>query len=254
MNLILAFCVCVLASINALASTRHGEAFTTVASVTWACKAFKDEHGVFPAEETWFDELTGTHKAVINKRRIGWANLATTNDPWGNPYIYKCPGKHNTHSIDFYSRGRDGLSKTGGDDPDDISNWYAPNRRNFYTQGPLVTPLRILMSAFILLTLFAYALMRKLKFAGSEDRTLCWTRNLIVYYAASLMVCDASSTAFFLVHPDILFGLIPFVVSIAGFIRYRTKGERIVNWLLFSLTTLWIIFHLLLDQFLTTAR
>jgi hypothetical protein len=110
------------------------------------------------------------------------------------------------------------------------------------------------MIGLIFLTLLAYALMRKLNFAGSEDRTFCWSRNLIVYYAASLMVCDASSTAFFLVHPDILFGLIPFVVSITGFIRYRTKGERIVNWILFSLTTLWIILRLLFDQFLTTAR
>jgi hypothetical protein len=225
-----------------------------VQGVSVACIAFKNAYETFPPEETWFDELGGTDKAVINTHRIDFANLSTTNDPWGNPYVYKCPGKHNTHSIDFYSRGRDGLSKTGGDDPDDISNWPRSNFRNIYTEKPLVTPLRLLMIGLIFLTLLAYALMRKLNFAGSEDRTFCWSRNLIVYYAASLMVCDASSTAFFLVHPDILFGLIPFVVSITGFIRYRTKGERIVNWILFSLTTLWIILRLLFDQFLTTAR
>jgi hypothetical protein len=209
-------------------------------------------YGVFPAEETWYDELAGTDKAVINTpprlHFIDFANLSTTNDPWGNPYIYKYPGKHNTHSIDFYSRGRDGLSKTGGDDPDDISNWHAPNRRNFYTEGPLVTPLRLLMSGLILLTLFAYALLRKLKFVGSDDRTLCWTRNLFVYYALSIMVCDASYTAFFLRDPPVLFGLIPFVVSIIGFFIYRTRGERIVNWILFTLVSLGILFYMLVGS------
>ncbi|MCF7791057.1 MAG: type II secretion system major pseudopilin GspG [Victivallales bacterium] len=40
-------------------------------------------------------------------------------DPWKNPYIYKCPGKHNTTSYDLYSYGPDG--QQGGDD--DITNW-----------------------------------------------------------------------------------------------------------------------------------
>lgn len=40
-------------------------------------------------------------------------------DPWGNEYVYECPGKHNTSSFDIMSMGPDGRS--GGDD--DISNW-----------------------------------------------------------------------------------------------------------------------------------
>jgi general secretion pathway protein G len=40
-------------------------------------------------------------------------------DPWGNPYIYYYPGKHNTSSYDLLSVGPDG--KEGTDD--DIGNW-----------------------------------------------------------------------------------------------------------------------------------
>ncbi len=40
-------------------------------------------------------------------------------DPWGNPYIYYYPGKHNQGSYDLLSTGADG--KEGTDD--DIGNW-----------------------------------------------------------------------------------------------------------------------------------
>jgi general secretion pathway protein G len=40
-------------------------------------------------------------------------------DPWGNPYIYYYPGKHNTTGYDLLSMGLDG--KEGTDD--DIVSW-----------------------------------------------------------------------------------------------------------------------------------
>lgn len=40
-------------------------------------------------------------------------------DPWGKPYIYEFPGKHNPNSYDLYSYGKDG--KEGGSD--DVTNW-----------------------------------------------------------------------------------------------------------------------------------
>jgi general secretion pathway protein G len=40
-------------------------------------------------------------------------------DPWGNPYIYYFPGKHNQTSYDLLSVGPDG--KEGTDD--DVVNW-----------------------------------------------------------------------------------------------------------------------------------
>jgi len=40
-------------------------------------------------------------------------------DPWGNPYVYYYPGKHNSSGYDLLSVGPDG--KEGTDD--DIGNW-----------------------------------------------------------------------------------------------------------------------------------
>jgi len=40
-------------------------------------------------------------------------------DPWGNPYHYEYPGKHDTNGYDLFSAGPDG--KTGTND--DIVNW-----------------------------------------------------------------------------------------------------------------------------------
>ena len=40
-------------------------------------------------------------------------------DPWGNAYVYTCPGKHNPSSFDIQSAGPD--SQMGTDD--DVCNW-----------------------------------------------------------------------------------------------------------------------------------
>jgi general secretion pathway protein G len=40
-------------------------------------------------------------------------------DPWGNDYLYECPGTHNRDAYDLWSAGPDGVSGT----EDDITNW-----------------------------------------------------------------------------------------------------------------------------------
>jgi general secretion pathway protein G len=40
-------------------------------------------------------------------------------DPWGNPYVYYYPGKHNASSYDLLSDGPDGKEGT----EDDVGNW-----------------------------------------------------------------------------------------------------------------------------------
>ena len=40
-------------------------------------------------------------------------------DPWGNPYLYESPGKHNPSGYDLSSMGPDGRAGTD----DDITNW-----------------------------------------------------------------------------------------------------------------------------------
>lgn len=46
-------------------------------------------------------------------------NPRLINDPWGNEYQIKSPGKHNTEGYDLWSKGPDGVDQTS----DDIGNW-----------------------------------------------------------------------------------------------------------------------------------
>ena len=45
-------------------------------------------------------------------------------DPWGHPYVYVIPGRHNPSSYDLYSRGPN--NQDGGQD--NIGNWQAANQ------------------------------------------------------------------------------------------------------------------------------
>ncbi len=42
-------------------------------------------------------------------------------DPWGHPYQFRIPGKHNPKTYDVFSMGPDGQPDTD----DDIGNWKA---------------------------------------------------------------------------------------------------------------------------------
>ena len=42
----------------------------------------------------------------------------TPKDPWGNDYVYACPGLHNKDDYDLFSYGPDGIESQ-----DDIVNW-----------------------------------------------------------------------------------------------------------------------------------
>lgn len=51
-----------------------------------------------------------------------YLNGPVPKDPWGNPYQYVCPGKHNPDTFDVWSFGPDSVNGT----QDDIGNWGKP--------------------------------------------------------------------------------------------------------------------------------
>ena len=86
-------------------------------------RAFESDLGRYPSQAEGLEAL------VVCPR-----NIAATNwhgpyleripfDPWSNAYIYRYPGIHNTKSFDLYSRGPDRISRTDGEDKDDMQNW-----------------------------------------------------------------------------------------------------------------------------------
>ena len=47
-------------------------------------------------------------------------------DPWGNPFVYRLRPGDPERPFTVYSCGPDGVSRSGGEDPDDIGPWAAP--------------------------------------------------------------------------------------------------------------------------------
>ena len=102
---------------------RTSAAKADVASLKVALNSFEVDTGRFPTNEEGLDALVNKPGDLQGWKRPYVEKLP--NDPWGHPYVYECPGKHNPSSYDIMSAGPDG--NVGGDD--DISNWQTNQKR-----------------------------------------------------------------------------------------------------------------------------
>ena len=91
---------------------------TEISIIEVSLDAFEIDTGRYPTTQEGLEALIeepsnvrGWHGAYLKR--------GVPKDPWGNPYVYECPGQHNTDGYDLHSFGPD--VKNGGDD--DIVNW-----------------------------------------------------------------------------------------------------------------------------------
>jgi general secretion pathway protein G len=89
-----------------------------------ALKLYKIDNGFYPDTQQGLESLfeKPTTGRIPQKYREGGylEQKKIPADPWGNPYIYICPGLHG--DFDIISYGADG--KEGGEGKDgDIKNW-----------------------------------------------------------------------------------------------------------------------------------
>ncbi len=90
----------------------------TSSSLTAPLMTYKMAMGNYPSTE---QGLTALLKAPDNNSEK-WKGPYIKNlpdDPWGNPYMYRCPAQKSNEGYDIWSMGPDG--KDGTDD--DIGNW-----------------------------------------------------------------------------------------------------------------------------------
>jgi general secretion pathway protein G len=89
-----------------------------ISNVGTALDAFEVDNGYYPKGKTGLQDLVRQPRDAQ-----GWKGPyikdAIPNDPWGHPYIYQYPGKHNPNGYDLSSVGPDGREGTD----DDITNW-----------------------------------------------------------------------------------------------------------------------------------
>jgi len=89
------------------------------AQILELCKAVDSYHakiGEYPAKLD--DLITKPSNVPDSKWPEGgfWPKANIPKDPWGNPYVYICPGVKNKNSYDIVSYGRDGQEGGTGDD------------------------------------------------------------------------------------------------------------------------------------------
>src|SRR2546421_10539337 len=97
---------------------RKSKAVTEIGSFKTALQAFEVDCGRFPTSEEGLKALVQQPPGVQNFKQGGYMEDIPP-DPWGNPYVYRCPGTHHPDSFDVYSMGADGHEGGG----DDIGNW-----------------------------------------------------------------------------------------------------------------------------------
>lgn len=89
-----------------------------LATITKALNAYMADLHRYP---TTFEDLDPLVACPANSAPSAWHGPYLEKipvDPWGNPFIYTCPGKRNPQAFDLVSAGEDGQVYT----PDDLFN------------------------------------------------------------------------------------------------------------------------------------
>jgi general secretion pathway protein G len=114
----------VLATVVVPKFTRRSEQARTVAAqssitnIEVALEAFEVDNGRYPSTEEGLQALLEAPSG-LNSWKGPYIKKGISKDPWGNPYVYRSPGQHNSNSFDLFSFGPD--RQEGGND--DIDNW-----------------------------------------------------------------------------------------------------------------------------------
>ncbi len=91
---------------------------TDIANLEVAIDAFEVDCSRYPTAEEGIDALV-RQPAGLTEWKGPYLKRGVPADPWHKPYVYRCPGQHNTNGYDLSSYGPDG--QEGGSD--DIINW-----------------------------------------------------------------------------------------------------------------------------------
>ena len=94
-----------------------------IATFGTALDAYEVDNGFYPKGKNGLLDLVQQPRDAQNWKGP-YLKGDVPNDPWGHPYIYECPGKHNPTSYDLMSSGPDGRSGN----EDDLTNWTQTKR------------------------------------------------------------------------------------------------------------------------------
>ncbi len=96
-------------------------AVTQISTFRTALDAFEVDNGYYPRGKNGLDDLIVQPRDCQNWRGPYLQTDKIPLDPWGNEYVYECPGRHNPSSYDLSSAGPPGGDKV-------IANWTTQKR------------------------------------------------------------------------------------------------------------------------------
>ena len=96
-------------------------AVTQISTFRTSLDAFEVDNGYYPKGRNGLQDLIVQPRDAQNWRGPYLQTDRIPTDPWGNEYIYECPGRHNPASYDLSSGGPPGGDKV-------IANWTTQKR------------------------------------------------------------------------------------------------------------------------------
>jgi general secretion pathway protein G len=96
-----------------------------------ALEAFRADCGRYPTTREGLQVLIDAPAKGFVEQWYGpyFGASQLPEDPWGRQYVYRFPATRSANAFDLYSFGPDGVSKSGGNDADDINNWDSDSPR-----------------------------------------------------------------------------------------------------------------------------
>ena len=91
---------------------------TDISNLDTCLGTFETDCGRYPTTEEGLAALQVQPSGVTNWHGP-YLKQTGSNDPWGHPYVYRCPGTHNPNGYDLYSTGPDSKDSSGNE----INNW-----------------------------------------------------------------------------------------------------------------------------------
>ena len=86
---------------------RVSAAKTQISTFGTALGAYEVDNGNYPRGQTGLSSLMVKPRDAMNWHGP-YMEKEIPNDPWGKPYVYQCPGRHNPSGYDLFATGPDG--------------------------------------------------------------------------------------------------------------------------------------------------
>jgi general secretion pathway protein G len=225
------FCLTLVLGVSALTSwagnagiARIFATRTEIANFSTALKMFSDDCGRYPTTAEGLDALIARPMNIPSDRWNKYLDAdRIPKDIWDHPYVYRCPGVHNTNTFDLYSCGADGKTKTGGDDPDDINNWNPSSPLVTTNVAEQLPPFAFLCGGALFLLVLIFAWLEKRILAPKGNLHGIFALLWIAVAPALWVVLTWTFGAGVMKYSDVIteFGWLPPILlwTISGYLR-----------------------------------